>query len=261
MERTDKAFLLSAHPLGESDLILTLLAETAGRVRGVARSARKSRKRFGGALEPMSSVRVRWFHKPGRDLHRIESLELVESFASMQADPVLQAACAVLSEIAASLCGEGDGDRRVFRLLKAVLEALRDGTNASVVLRYFEFWMLRLHGLLPDLTTCVFCHGRMDAGGGTPFATMEGLACGTCAGPGGGESRSLGRGEMSFLGAVLRKRPDEMNGHETAARPGGVLEWMLRGALQAFVEKEFRTYRHYYSATSAHGTGGRASII
>jgi recombinational DNA repair protein (RecF pathway) len=179
----------------------------------------------------------------------------------MQAEPATQAACAVIAEVTASLCGEGDGDHRVYRLLKAVLEALRDDLDAAVSLRYFEFWMLRLHGLLPDLATCVYCHDELAGGKTAAFGTIEGMACGECAGEGGGQSRALAGGERAFLREVGVRRPGEMRGHEAAARAGGVLEWMLRGGLQAFADKEFRTYRHFRSAARAGITGDRKKNI
>ena len=67
----DESFALRTTPLGEADLLVVLLAREAGKVRGVARSARRSRKRFGGALQPLSRVRAAWTVKPGRDLHRL----------------------------------------------------------------------------------------------------------------------------------------------------------------------------------------------
>jgi DNA repair protein RecO (recombination protein O) len=250
MERKDEAFLLASQPLGEADLILTLLTERSGRVRGVARSARKSRKRFGGSLEPMTRVRVRWFQKGGSELQRIDSLELVESYAAMQAEPAVQAACAVLAEITRSLSREGEGDARVFRLVKAVLDALRDGQDPWVAVRYFEFWMLRLQGLLPELEGCAGC-GRpvapdsaWAAGGG------EGLVCRDCKGREAGKFRLLTRSERNFLREVETKPPKGIGREGEAARPGGTLEWMLRGALENFVEREFRTYRHLRAATA-----------
>src|SRR5262245_47823182 len=101
--RRDEAYVLGTHDLGDNDVIVTLVAERAGRVRGVALSAKRSRRRFGGALEPLSRVHASWIEREGRELHRIESLELERSFAAMQADPARQAACAVLCEIAANV--------------------------------------------------------------------------------------------------------------------------------------------------------------
>ena len=91
--------MLRTQELGDSDLIVSLVAREHGKLRGVARAARSSRRRFGGVLEPLTRVRVAWTEKVGRELHRIDSMDCVRSFSEMQADPARQAACAVLSEV------------------------------------------------------------------------------------------------------------------------------------------------------------------
>jgi DNA repair protein RecO (recombination protein O) len=246
-QRQDEAYVVDTRELGEADLIVTLVAENAGRVRGVAPSARRSRRRFGGTLEPMTRVKASWVEREGRDLHRIETLELARSYATMQADPLRHAACAVLAEIAAAIAREEQPDPKGFRLLGAVLDALESGLDAWVAIRYFEYWMLRLHGVLPDLAHCGVC-GNPLGPGGSRFAGSEGdLRCATCAKES-GRVRKLHREDLSFLDAAATLPPAKMAAHRQASRPGGAIESLLRGALEAFVEKRFRTYRHVAAA-------------
>ena len=166
--------MLGTHHLGEADLIVTLLAEQAGRLRGVARGARKSRRRFGGSLEPLTRVQAAWFEREGRDLQRIESLEPIRSYADMQADPAVQAACAVISEITASTVREGQAEPRMFRLLGSVLDAIEGGLPPLVAILYFEFWTLRVHGLLPDADSCALCSTPFKPSG-RRWASEQGL--------------------------------------------------------------------------------------
>ena len=85
IRQRDEAFVLRTQELGEADLIVTLLTEHHGQVRAVARSARRSRRRFGGVLEPMTRVRAAWTEREGRDLHGLDEIEARRSFAEMQA--------------------------------------------------------------------------------------------------------------------------------------------------------------------------------
>jgi hypothetical protein len=85
--RTDQAYVLATQELGEADLIMTLLCEHTGLVRGVAPSARKSRKRFGGTLEPMTRVRATWNGKEGRELHRIKGWSWLELLGAVEVLP------------------------------------------------------------------------------------------------------------------------------------------------------------------------------
>ena len=169
-EWRDEAYVLATRALGETDLIVSLLAEHHGKVRGVARSARRSRRRFGGLLEPLTHVRAVWVEKPGRELHRIEGLEGVRSFAEMQSDPVCQAACAVLVEICDVFSREGQAEGKGFKLLGAVLDSLNGGSERWTMLRYFEYWTLRLHGLLPDVESCAICGRRLPRPSNTGVA-------------------------------------------------------------------------------------------
>jgi DNA repair protein RecO (recombination protein O) len=250
MQRCDEAFLLGIQELGDADLILTLLVEGAGTVRGVARSARRSRRRFGGSLEPMSRVRLHWFRKAGRDLHRIESMELVESYAAMQADPAVQAACSVVAEVTRTLCRENDDDPRIFRLVGAVLDALGQGIGPWVAVRYFEYWMLRLHGLLPDLASCRSCARDLRSEPACVTRSPDGLLCRTCARDAGAEARELTAAERRLLSGAAELPPEEMAGHGDGARAGGGLDWLLRGGLESFSEKTLRSYRHLGSMTA-----------
>lgn len=252
MQRSNDAYLLGTQPLGEADLILTLLVEGEGIVRGVARSARRSRKRFGGALEPLSRVTLHWTYREGRDLHRIDSLDLTRSFADMQSDPAVQAACAVISEITRILSRENDDDPRVFRLLGAVLDALRGGLDPWAGVRYFEVWMLRLHGLLPDLRECGACRRPLEKRRAFVPRSGDALLCSRCAAEAGVRCRALARDERALLAAVLGEPPAEIAGRDRAARPGGALDWLLKDVIEGFAERALNTYRHLAVVTATH---------
>lgn len=245
----DEAYVLGTSELGEADLIVTLLAEHHGRVRGVGASARKSRRRFGGALEPMTRVVANWVEREGRELHRIESLEPKRSFAGMQSDPARQAACAVLCEITAAIVRDGQSESATFRLLGAVLEALESGLHPWISVRYAEYWTLKLHGVLPDLAHCGAC--------GEPFATRSprwaaggsGLLCQRCPKPRG--AVALRSRDVMALAAIDASPPAALDVSCEAARPQGALEALLRGGVEAFAERTFRSYRHLRAATAA----------
>jgi DNA repair protein RecO (recombination protein O) len=244
-QRTDRAFVLRTHELGEADLIVTLLGESCGRVRGVARSARKSRRRFGGTLEPLTEVQARWTERPGRDLHRLDGLDLIRSHSAVQSDPGLQAVCAALSEVAGSVTHENQADPKGFRLMGAVLAALEGGLDPWVALRYFEYWTLRLHGLLPDLTSCTACGDRFDSRQRRAVVVGSGLLCTSCCSAQGvGSAQVLGTADREFLERAASSRPEAMDVDGRVARPGTAVEVFLRGTLEGFVERRFKAYRH-----------------
>jgi DNA repair protein RecO (recombination protein O) len=91
---TSEAVVLRTWPLHEADLIVSFFTRDYGRMKGVAKSALRSRKRFGGALEPMTVVRAWFAEKPGQELVRLDQLEILRSPLS---SPVDHARMAVLS--------------------------------------------------------------------------------------------------------------------------------------------------------------------
>jgi DNA repair protein RecO (recombination protein O) len=254
----DEAYVLRTQELGETDLIVSLFARHHGKVRGVARAARKSRRRFGGLLEPLTRVSVGWIEKPGRDLQSIDSMEGLRSFATMQSDPAVQAACAVVSEVTEVFAREGQRDEKAFKLIGAILGALESGCDPWVTVRYFEYWMLHVHGLLPDLTACSECGRSLSTRKTLRVDSHGALRCSTCAQPDGGAGRPFGARERAFLEAARITAPSAMQFDPRTVRPGGGLAALLRGTLESFAEKRFRAYRHLSVATGRTETGAGA---
>jgi len=247
----DEAYVLGTSELGEADLIVTLLAEHHGRVRGVGASARKSRRRFGGALAPMTRVAASWVEREGRELHRIESLDPLRSFAAMQSEPSCQAACAVLSEITAAIVRDEQPETSTFRLLGAVLEALEGGLHPWLAVRYAEYWTLKLHGVLPDLAHCSVCGEPLPASGLRWAVGGSGFLCSRCPKPRG--AVVFRSADLAAIAAIDKYPPSALDLPQDAARPSGALETLLRGTVEAFAERTFRSYRHLRAATAGGG--------
>ena len=97
--RETEAIILRTYPLREADKIVSFFSREGGRIRGVARNARRSVKRFGASLERLSHVRVRYFEQEARDLVRLESCELLQSFFETQSDYAAGVAFSYIAEV------------------------------------------------------------------------------------------------------------------------------------------------------------------
>ena len=97
--RESEAVVLRTHRLGEADKIVSLFTRQWGRLRAVAAGAQRPKSRYGGTLEPLSYVRLWLFERENRDLLRLNSAELLESFFDMQKDYRLQVAAQYVSEV------------------------------------------------------------------------------------------------------------------------------------------------------------------
>jgi len=159
-----EAIVLRTYRLGEADKIASLFTRQLGRLRAVARGALRPKSRYGGTLEPLSYVRLWIFERENRDLLHLNSVELAESFFDMQKDYRVQLAAQYLAEVGERLLPEREVNERLFRLFLAVLRALKSSGEVDRPLLYFDFWMLRLGGFLPNLRTCGNCGLTLEQG-------------------------------------------------------------------------------------------------
>ena len=119
---SSEAVVLRTWPVHEADLIVSFFTREYGRMRGVAKAALKSRKRFGGALEPMTLARAWFVERPGQDLVRLDQLEIIRSPLSAPVDQARMAVLSFYAEVIDEALPERDPQDAVFRLLVAVLE-------------------------------------------------------------------------------------------------------------------------------------------
>ncbi len=173
---TSEAVVLRTWPVHEADLIVSLFTRDFGRVKGVAKAALKSRRRFGGALEPMTEARAWFADRPGQELVRLDQLEIVRSPLSAPVDHARMAVLSFFAELLDQVLPEHDPQETVFRLLVTVLEQTTV-EHPWMPLTYFQLWMTRLMGLLPDIAHCTACGEALTAGE-TSFNTLgDGLFC------------------------------------------------------------------------------------
>ena len=146
---TAEALVLRTYKLGEADRIVVFLTRDRGKKRGVAHNARKSRKRFGAALEPLTEVRVSYFEKERRELVGLNYAEPVRSPLSA-ISPEALGYSHYFAELNDEWAADADVDEKLYRLGTSALEALCCGTQVDALARYFECWLLRLQGVTPD---------------------------------------------------------------------------------------------------------------
>lgn len=177
--RESEAIVLRSFPLGEADRLVSFLSRSSGRLRGVARGARRPKSRFGSTLETMSHVRMWYYERETRDLVRIGQCELMESFFGAQKDYASTMALALVSEVTEAVVPEHEATDPVFRLILLTARTVESGSGVWLAVAYFLLWMVRLAGWLPRLNQCQNC-GR-EFGGEDAFEMMHGeLVCRDC---------------------------------------------------------------------------------
>jgi DNA repair protein RecO (recombination protein O) len=174
--KESEAIVLRTYPLREADLLVTLFTRMEGKVRGVARSAKKSRKRFGGALEPLTIVRALYEDRERQELARLDALEVLDSPLAGEIGYPRAVALAHIAELLDELLPDREANDAIFRLALSVLASLR-GAEIWMPVTYFELWMTRLVGFLPDLSECVVCGRTLNGSRAFFHALADGLMC------------------------------------------------------------------------------------
>ena len=174
------AIILHHTNYGEADRIVTFLTPEHGRLKGFARAARKSRKRFGAALEPCAEVKLHWTARGSGDLVNLREAELVDLHSGLRRDLETLSLAGYGCELADVLFDESGVGVEVFQLLQAFLNHL-DTEGYSVEARLLlEIRMLSVAGYLPHLQHCADCFGPLPNGAVSFSAALDGSLCPDC---------------------------------------------------------------------------------
>lgn len=246
-----EGFVLKAYPLGEADKIVTILTREEGKIRGVAKSARKSRRRFGSSLEPWSRVSLTYFEKEVSELGRLDACDLLESAYRLHEDLDTAWLLAYMAEVADLFSRDRQAEPHYYRLLGSLLGALREGLSRHAARRYFEVWTLKLHGLLPDLSRCADCEASLGREGlilDLPSGSVLCRRCGSEESPSRIALRYEGR---MVLGSILREHPAVLAGKKLSSPGLDEVGRLTTAALLSFVGAPFKSARFLKVAEEA----------
>jgi len=195
--RSSRAIVLRWRSYGESDKIATLLTEDIGKLTGIAKGARNSRRRFANSLEPLARVRVHFRQKPGAGLAFLESCELLTPTAPFS-EPARFAYGSYVAELTDRLTVDEDPAHNLYGLLAQALAELEHGPATSAFLRGFELQLLAGAGFEPQLDGCGRCQRPWRDDQPAWVATHHGtLACADC--------RNAEDATVPVAAAVLRR--------------------------------------------------------
>ncbi len=149
------AIVLSTCDHGESDRLVTFHSAEFGRLRGIAKGARRSKKRFANVFEPCSLVRLECREK--NSYLWIEACRLVEPYLPMRTDLEKWAYAALFSEIVLEMVPEGEPHPAPFFLHKETLDRLERDNDPQHVLLLALLRFQLLMGYMPALEECQVC--------------------------------------------------------------------------------------------------------
>jgi DNA repair protein RecO (recombination protein O) len=174
-----EALVLGTMDYREADRIVTLFTLEHGKVKGIARSAKRSVRRFGGALELFARLRTDLLLREG--LSGISSVDIVTVFPGIRKDLAKIGLAGYACELTNLLLPEGMCNPRLFRLLNSFLEHLDSSPAASSERRFFEINFLNVIGYRPSLEQCAACAGEFGGSAWTRNSrAQDGLLCANC---------------------------------------------------------------------------------
>lgn len=250
-----EAIVLHTFKLAEADKIAVCMTEKAGLVRGVARGARRLKSKFGASLEPFTLINLTYFEKEARELVTIKSTEILKSYFGTADSSEAIASMGYLVEIVKEFATPNLADERLFRMLRACVEALAsDPLSSRAIFAYSELWILKLTGFLPDFKLCGGCREELkNKKKSGAYITPEGIVwCGECYRGGGrflnGEVYNLLSSMRGLRPAIWSKTYTEKsaNDQQTASE-------ISRGLIKRVLEKDVRgTHQTFKAIRSQH---------
>jgi DNA repair protein RecO (recombination protein O) len=157
---TTEAFVLRTYKLAEQDKIVVLFTKQFGKIRLVAKGARKLKNRFGASLEILTRVRILFHEKPNRELQVLDRAELL--FSPLERQPNLRVSFYVFyfAELIHDFYPDHEKNPSAFRILMNIEHALVNHQNLDFLARYVELQLLQSQGILSSVAFCSSCNRR-----------------------------------------------------------------------------------------------------
>jgi DNA repair protein RecO (recombination protein O) len=153
-----EALILRTYNLAEADKIVVCLGRSSGLIRGVAKGCRKLKNRFGASLEPFTFVNLTYYEKENQELVSLRQTEILRSHFNLSADAEVLTGLAYMGDLLIDFSPPHQVNELLFRMASACIEAVsQQPSDLQAVLRYFEVWLLKIEGFLPDLKCCSEC--------------------------------------------------------------------------------------------------------
>lgn len=179
METTrTEAIVLAAMDYRESDRIVTLFTLEHGKVRGVAKGAKRSARRFGPALEPFARIGVELVLREG--LSSLRGADIVTLYPGIRGDLRAIGLAGYAVELADRYLPDGAPSPRLFRLLTAWLERLDGGGATPSDRRFFEANFLNILGYRVSLDFCSSCGAELSVAAERRVGGAGAVLCGRC---------------------------------------------------------------------------------
>jgi DNA repair protein RecO (recombination protein O) len=204
------AFVISGQDLGESDRLITFYTMARGKIRGIAKGAKRSRRRFVNALEPFTMLNLSMVPHRTTGLNRIDSTEILDNFPPLRNKIDCYIMASLCCELVNLWTKENDPQEDLFKLLRWCLDSLNEGFLPRKTTLFFKTLLLALAGYAPDFDLCLLCK-RPPIGNHVFFKLHAGgFICNECR-KSGGKTHKISLGTLKSLRHIQNRSLDSLH--------------------------------------------------
>ena len=176
--RRAEAIILRTRDYGESDRLITFFTEQHGQLTGIAKGARRSKKRFIHALEPLTYVVITYADRSAGGLVRVDTSEMKNAFTALRANIRRLTYASLGCELVLELAPERQANPPLFPLLYQYLVHVESDHDPETAALLFQIRILSLSGFVPDFQACGRCGQKPAASENWFFSVTRGaLLC------------------------------------------------------------------------------------
>ena len=232
------ALVLKTIPLGEADLLVTLFSLEAGKVRAVAKGARRSTAKLVGHLEPLTVTRLALSR--GRSLDVINQAETLENFTPLKTNLTAMTRGLQVAELVDGFGSEASPNEPLYQLALSTLAAIGQSPDDELPLFHFQLHLLAVSGLMPELFNCVECRREIEPDRHRYSADGGGVFCPECT-PDHAGLRPLSLRSLKVLRLLARSHVTDLPALLLDPTLTQELKAILTGTVQYWLDKEIRS--------------------
>ena len=173
-----EAVVLGYSALGEADILATLFTRHQGKVHAIGKGARRSNSKLVGHLEPLTVLKMSMIH--GRNMDIISQAEVINSYSTLKQHLMGIAKGLYLAEMVDGFGTEASANPDLFQLMVDTLRVIEADPESEMALRYFEYHLLQVSGLMPELYHCVECREELEPNAPRFSPNVGGTLCLAC---------------------------------------------------------------------------------
>jgi DNA repair protein RecO (recombination protein O) len=233
------AVVLRHSNYGEADRLLTLYTRQMGKIRVMAKGARKIASRKAGHIEPFTHVKLQL--AKGRDMFLLTQADTVDAYLPLRDDLILTSHASYVLELLERFTYEdGTENSSIFRLLTETLSRLASKSDVWLVLRYYEMRLLDHLGFRPQLFECVNCGREIKAEDQFFSFSAGGIICPSC-GHGLKHLHNISVDALKYLRHFQRSSYAEASRARPTPQVQQETEALMQGYFTYLLERELNT--------------------